>query len=148
MPVGTLDPMFRANVVALTASNGAAALATLNASLRKWMLGDVTKWTGEPLDVFDLANAFLRTNVGLQYGTALASPLGSSGDAASAKVQSDSMAVMERSFRLRHATNVRCALHAASRRAGQSSPLGSPSRLGMYAQDLLVAGGAGFRPRR
>lgn len=147
MPTGFIDNTFRANIAAMIAAGTAVASATTNASLRAWMLGDLSLWAGEPLDVEDIANAFLRTQTGLQYGLALTSQSGSVGDAASAKFQSDNLAVQERSFRLRHASGVRCALHAASRRAGHANALGAPSRVGLYAQDLLVAGGAGFKPR-
>ncbi len=147
MPSGSVDENFQANIAAMIAAGSAVAAATTNAALRAWMLGDLALWAGDPLDLADIINAFDRTEAGLQYGEALVSPLGATGDAASAKFQSDNLAVQERAFRLRHATGVRCALHAASRRAGHGNELGAPARVGIYAQDLLVAGGAGFKPR-
>lgn len=147
MPIGTIDEVFAANIAALKESAADAAAAATNGGLRAWMLGDTSLWAGNPLDLDSIGEAFSRRGPGSAYALALVSSHGSTGDAMSAKFQSDALAARERAFRLRHATAVRCGMHAAGRRAGQAEGLGAAGRLETHAQDLIAAGAAGFRPR-
>lgn len=146
MPVGFLDGTFLINTAALKANATGTAAALLNQALRGWFVP--AGWSGDPLDIDGMAAAFNRGGAGAIYTDALYSSNGSSGDAASAKLQSDYLAVRERAYRARHFTRVRSALMAAARRAGQGHVgAGVFARVESYAQDLLVSGASGFRPR-
>jgi hypothetical protein len=148
MPVGSLDATFLNNTQALKDHATGVAAAHTGAQLRRWYLAWLAGWSGDPLDLNGMADAFARTGLGAMYGAALTDNRGASGDAASAKLQSDYLGAMERAFRLRHATPIRCALHAAARRLGHShAGAGIFARVETYAQDLIVAGAAGFKSR-
>lgn len=148
MPIGSLDPTFVTNVETLRVHSGVIASALTNSVLREWYLGG-PGWSGDPLDIEGIRLAFARDGAGLIYGVSLASPDGSGGDAASAKLQSDYLACLERAFRLRHATPVRCAMHAAARRLGHGTAgVGVFGRIAAYAQDLIVSGASGFVRRK
>lgn len=145
MPSGVLDPTFLTAVSRLIAHADNVAQANTNAELRAWFLGDETAWSGDPLDVAAISDAFSRESVGSNYASALSSTTGSLGDAMSAKLQSDKLAAMERAFRMRHASPIRSTLHAASRRMGHGNAAdGVVARMATMAQDLIVAGAAGF----
>lgn len=148
MPVAYLSNVFTRNIQAAQQASQNAAATTLGFTLRHWMLGDLTLWNGEPLEVQSISSAFDRTEAANIYMNSLRSPLGSVGDAASAKLQSDHLAVMERSFRVRHATPVRCAAYAAARRTGQSHSRGRIGRVQTFAQDMIVSGSVGFNVRK
>lgn len=146
MPIGSLSDSFLANVAALQAHAENVAAAEANTQLRSWMLSVIAYWSGNPLDINGMAQAFTRTDNSNTYAAVLADPSkGSAGDAASAKLQSDYLALQERSFRLRHATPIACRLTAAARRLGHGAAgNGVFARVTSFAQDQLVAGSSGF----
>ena len=147
MPVGDIDPVFLSNLVLLQQDGLEIAAATTNGGVRSWMLGDLSLWAGSPLAIDTIGAVFDREALGETFADAMADDEGSLGDMGSALLQSDHLAVQERAFRLRHASPVRCRLHAASRRLGHSQNGGVLSRVAAYAQDILVAGNSGFVPR-
>ena len=134
-----MDDNFLTIIQHLQASADNAADASLNAELRQW---EVPTGITSVLDSESIGTALSRDSVGDQYGSALFNG-GSSGDAASLKLQSDYLAVYERSFRARHLTPVRANLHAAARRKAHGvATNGMFARVATYAQDLILAGGA------
>lgn len=140
--------MFVDTVQSLLSAGANIADAEQNTGIRNWMLANTALWRGDPLDIADMAEAFARAGLAEQYATAINDAQGSRGDAMSAKMQSDYLAAQERAFRLRHATPIRCALHAAGRRNAHGlASVGPIARVQGLAQDLLVAGGAGFETR-
>lgn len=146
MAVGTIDSVFLRNTSNLKASAQLIATALLNGGLRVWQTP--TGWSGDPLDIDGMGAGFSRAGVGAVYGAALQSNLGSAGDAASQKLQSDYLAARERAHRLRHATPIRCVMMAAGRRRGHANAgAGVFARVESYAQDLIVAGATGFKAR-
>ena len=143
MSTGTLDSNFLANMLAAIAAAANAAGAATNSLLREWFLGDTRIWSGDPLDIDAIANAFARATSGDSYAAAMTSSTGAVGDAMAAKMQSDYLAAMERAFRMRHASPIRCVMHAASRRLGHGNAADGPiARVQTLAQDMLVAAAA------
>ena len=138
MPPPTLDDIFVDEMDALTAEAANAAAAEQNQTLRVWFLGDTDLWSGEPLDIAGIADAFDRDPVGQDYANAVTD--GTAGEAGSFKSQSDVLAVHERAFRLRHATPIRGRAHAAARRQAHAADNGMIARTVGQAQDLLTAG--------
>ena len=142
MPIASLDAKFLSIISNLQLHASSVASASLNVTLRSWCLpAGIT----DPLLISTMKAAFSREAVGVQYGNVLNSPNGSTGDAASLTLQSDYIAAFERSFRLRHASPIRCRMHAAARRTGHGvAANGVFSRVASYAQDLILAGAVGF----
>lgn len=146
MPVGIITAEFLTNSNAQIVNSLRAAEATINTELRAWYLSNLSYWSGDPLDIDAIGAAFSRTTCGEAYSLALASTQGTQGDAMSAKLQSDYLATMERAFRARHASPVRRALQAASRRLGHGDVANSPAaRVQTLAQDMILAGATGFQ---
>ncbi len=76
-----------------------------------------------------------------QVTQSAASP-GTAGDAASLKLQGSYNATEERAFRARHATQIRCTVHAHSRLRGHGDNAGVFGRVQSEAVNLIKAGGA------
>jgi hypothetical protein len=148
MPLSDLSESFlnSLDVLAIVALNNASVIT--NVGIRQWFLGDLDAWSGDPLDIDAIGQAFDRSEAGAFYTEVLTGPEGSAGDTASCKIQSDYLALQERAFRLRHMTPIRCRLAAASRLSGQGDRnLGAFGNVGGYSQDLLVAGATNYTPR-
>lgn len=98
-------------------------------------------WQGDVLEIAGLNDAFSRAGVNRDYEACLnAQPPGSGGTAASLKIQVDYAAAVERAYRTRHASPVRCALHAAARLAGHGHAQGPLEAAADYASDLIHRG--------
>lgn len=108
---------------------------------RIWMVPE--DWSG---DVFDIAGmhqpSFDRAEINGEYETVCGGN-GNVGDAGSLKVQIDVVSGMERAFRFRHASHIRCVQHAAARHAGHGNGQGVFGAIRNYAQDLIKAAGEG-----
>ncbi len=138
----SVSPKFVASLAAMIDHAVAQCSHAVNGGRPSWFRGQQTSWSGEVLDVDAIATAFDRSAVGESYSEAIAGG-GTVGAAASSKLQSDYLAMMERSFRLRHLSPIRSSLHAATRRLGHSDAArGVIARVGKYAQDLLLDGSA------
>lgn len=96
-----------------------------------------------PLAIDKLDTGFDREEINTNYEETIAdgaSP-GTVGDVVALKTQGDYLAVMERAFRARHATPVRCLAHAAGRRKGHGHAKGIfQGGLVTYIQDAIKAG--------
>jgi len=107
---------------------------------RVWMYP--SDWSGDPFDIPNIHQpSFDRTPINEEY-QGVCTKLGSTvGDAGCLKTQLDTVSQMERAFRLRHASGIRCVMHAAARHGGQGNGKGVFGAVRNYAQDLLKAGG-------
>jgi hypothetical protein len=139
---GQVDSVFNDRIDDLQRLSGLMATAQTGQGQRAWMVPST--WQGNPLDVSELHNpAFDRSGVNASYQNVHASADGSVGAAGSLKLQLDYMSIMERSFRSRHATGLRCLMHTAARHAGHSHSQGVFAAVRRIAQDILQAGGEG-----
>lgn len=114
------------------------AQANLGEEQRDWRVP--FDWEGDPFDIEGLGDPFDRTDMNEDYPEFFTDN-SSVGDCMAAKIQADHLGSQERAFRLRHATSVRCCMHAASRRNGQGDQAaGSFARIVNHIQDLISAG--------
>lgn len=103
-----------------------AEAAKTPSQARPWQLPPGTEWTGDLTAIDQIEKAFDRSEIEENHAAVigdLAAP-GTAGDVISLKLQNDYVAAMERAFRARHATSVRCMAHAAGRRAGHGHSAG------------------------
>lgn len=115
---------------------------------RVWETPDQSSWSGNPLDIQGIKEAFDRKEMAQDYPTFLLPPFGSMGDTAACKLQSDMLGAQERAYRLRSQTSIRCTMHAAARRGGHGDGgMGNFARIDAYLQDLILAGQTKFRPK-
>lgn len=107
----------------LTQARDAAAATMVQTQTRPWQVPK------EPPDVFDIGGmnaAFDRAKIADNHAEVIGDveAPGTAGDVISLKLQSDYVAAVERAFRARHATAVRCMAHAAGRRDGHGHAAG------------------------
>lgn len=137
---GRIHDVFRDRLADLTTTCQAQAEAVRAGSDRPWYTPEGITST---LDVPGIQTAFERDEIGLNYGRVIgdAADPGTVGDAVSLTIQSDRVACLERAYRARHASVVRCLALAAARRGGHGKPSG-PLLGGALqcAQDALNAG--------
>lgn len=126
MPITTLDTDFLNHLDAMKTVSTAADEATILQNQRQWMYPPLNGWSGNPLDIVDMNNAFDRTNLNNQYITIIDDLTHEDkiGTVMATKLQLDYIAAMERAFRTRHCSSVRAKIHAAARRRGQGSSNG------------------------
>lgn len=80
-------------------------------------------------------------NINYDQVTQTAQNPGTAGDAASLKLQAGYNATEERAFRARHATPIRCVVHAHARLQGHGDAVGVFGRVKSEAVNLIKAGG-------
>lgn len=155
MPLTDLDDKFlERNNDLKTQGNEISEAIKLN-NQRSWMLPSDDDWSGNIFVIGDLSIPFSREDLNTTYQdlftiitdpgspTQKSTTRGHTGDAMAVKLQADYLSSQERSFRLRHASSVRCQTHAASRRQGHShSSAGIFSRIETFLQDILKASAA------
>ena len=113
---------------------------------RNWMFPPLRGWSGDPLDIPNMRDPFERSEPDLQVQDnylGSETTTGSVGEAAGASMQVSYMGMLERSFRGRHSTSVRAAMHSTGRRLAHSSPLGvhiGVSGVLGFIQDMLNSG--------
>lgn len=126
MPHGNISPNFNDQVEALSSTlqgSGNAAVAPVQ---RGWQsppaVAGVGAWDGNPFTIDgdeSIGVPFYRTDLNKAYIAAITSSGGTGGgrvvDRMTTKIQVDYLAAMERAFRARHASSVRCTAHAAAR---------------------------------
>lgn len=140
MAGGEINSTFRDRIADLQQLAQTQADARLGDTQSRWMTP--TGWQGDPLAVPKLHTpAFDRSGINSTYLDVSRSADGSVGDAGAMKLQLDYLSVMERSFRSRHATPVRCLMHASARHAGHAHTQGAFATVLNTAQDLIQAGG-------
>jgi hypothetical protein len=137
---GQIHAVFQTNLQDLVAQAGDQAGMARGLLVRPWNRPDLAP---DPLDVPGITAAYDRKQIDVNYGELIQSgnDAGTCGDVISVKTQGDYIAIMERGFRARHATPVRCIGHAMARRRGHSQPdgvfLGSVL---VHVQDAWEAG--------
>jgi hypothetical protein len=137
---GDIHDIFFDNIQEITGQAGDQADMVRGKGTRPWNRpGNVS----DPLDIEGITQGYDRSAIDTNYAELIASgdDPGTCGDAISLKTQGDYIAEMERGFRARHATPVRCIGHAMARRKGHSQDTGV-FRGGVlqHVQDALQAG--------
>lgn len=128
MPAGTkkadIYAVFSQRLQALRDYAAAAAAAAQQAGPRQWCIPPGMADSASSLqDIANLHKAgFDRSeiNTGYEQCFQTSSNPGTTGDVIGTKLQCDYNAAEERAFRFRHATPVRCLVHAAGRRQGDA----------------------------
>ena len=106
---------------------------------RVWMAP--SDWDGDPFNIPGMHEpSFDRTPINEDYEQVAVDTEQHVGRAGCLKIQLDAVAQMERAFRYRHASGIRCVLHAAARHGGHGNAKGVFGAVANYAQDLLHAG--------
>lgn len=120
--------------------NAGRVLNSLQNGFRKWHTPDLNGWSGDPLDIVGLPQAFDRDENASDYREAVTRD-GTVGDLTASQLQGDYLAIQQRAFAVRHATLCRSAVHAASRRHGQSANGGVFAHgVRSYIENLVRAG--------
>jgi hypothetical protein len=123
MPLGNIDPNFQAQINQLgTEFNQYWVAASTFGKQPQWILPVKNNWDGSPFTISgptSFASAYDRTTLNANYNQALQS--GNLTDRWSIKTQVDYMAMMERAFRARHATSIRCNAMSLGRQMGQGT---------------------------
>jgi hypothetical protein len=137
---GEIHDIFFENLQEMTTQAGEQADMVRGGGPRTWNRpGNVT----DPLDIPGITQGYDRSEIDANYAELLqdSQDPGTCGDVVCVKTQGDYIAEMERGFRARHATPVRCIGHAMARRKGHSNDAGV-FRGGVlkHVQDALKAG--------
>lgn len=122
-----VDPNIEKQIEALRVSVEREARGILTGEQTVWTRPELNGWSGDLTDIDDMSKPFSRDIANQQFVDAIADPdnPGTTGDLASATVQVDYLAVMERAFRIRHGTtHIRAILHSAARRRGHGDAKG------------------------
>ena len=121
--VEQLDEAFLDHLQALADYTTAGFGATCLEAQRQWYMPPLNGWSGNPLDIPETTLAFDRDALNAVYIAVVSDDAqrGRIGAASVLKLQIDYIAALERSFRTRHATSVRCRIHAGGRRRGHGA---------------------------
>jgi len=120
--IAKVYPEFLAHIDAIVESSQAASDATCLEGQRRWDYPPTgLGWYGDPYDLANMNGAFDRTPFNTDYVAVISTPGQRVGEAIVIKLQLDYIAMMERAFRTRHASSIRCKLHASSRRGGHAN---------------------------
>lgn len=120
-----------------------AVANSLDGSARPWMLPDGLE-SRDLLHVPSLHSPdWDRAGLNANYDEAVASGTspGTIGDVVALKLQIDYMAMEERAFRLRHASIIRCQIHAHGRRKAHGMAAGLFGAINQRISNVLRAGG-------
>ncbi len=145
-PVGRLHPVFLDRVGELR--DQAAAIADppgeeeADHGYRDWQ---IPGGSAAPLDIVGMIPAFDRSAINANYRQALGeedagATIGTAGDAIALKRQIDYVACLERAYRARHASAIRCRRHAQGRRAGHGHVQGVFGAVIRQTQDAIASG--------
>jgi len=126
MSLVTVDAGFLNRLLELMSHCKAAADGIGLVGQRTWMYPPASTWSGNPLDVAGMQQAFDRSQLNELYMQAVCDPLreGKVGDLAAAKTQIDYTAVMSRAFSTRHSTRIRNIAHNTARKYGHGNQNG------------------------
>lgn len=108
-----------------------------------WLLGDKGEWDGDIFEIEKMGKAFDRKELNDKFTKTIdKSSNKSTGEKLAQRLTGDLLMAMERAFRLRHASQVRCSLFAAGRSDGHGD--GGLTKITVsYVQDLDKAGQGG-----
>jgi hypothetical protein len=119
---GQIHEVFSKAISLLQSEGLTNSLADKGAAQRVWANAEDLS----PLVIADLGSTYDRAAINTNYVDCLSdgdSP-GTVGDVVAVKTQGDILATMERGFRARHASSIRCRAHAAARRQGHGHAKG------------------------
>jgi hypothetical protein len=142
---GKIHDVFQNDIQQLTTQAGQQADMIRGKGTRPW---NDPKWSDaskpkSPLDIPGITDGFNRDQIDTNYGQLIqsGSDAGTVGDVICVKTQGDYIAEMERGYRARHATPVRCIGHAMARRKGHSMTNGVfQGGVLKHVQDALKGG--------
>ena len=138
--------VFTSNVERLAETSAAIARAARGDGARPWQTPPEDAWPGGHDDPAAITAAFDRSELAAARARSLSDPAapGTVGDSVARGAQVAYVGAMERAYRARHASPVRCLAVASGRRAGHGRPRGVllGGAVG-HVQDALAAGGAG-----
>lgn len=143
--VEQLDAVFLAHLEKLQEVADANAAATCLGGQRQWSMPPLNGWSGDTMDISGMNAAFDRTELNHTYQEVISDEQqrGRQGEAGVLKLQLDYIAARERSFRTRHASSIRCKIHAAARRGGHAAAGGlfdtASGSIAIWLQRLLAA---------
>ncbi len=143
--VAAIRSRFRAQLTALQTGAKAAYAAALMQAPRRWFNPDPGAWSGDLSDLPGMSAAFDRSDNSTDYQAAIKDGQnpGVVGDLMASQLQGDYLAVLERAYRARHHSSVRCLMHAAARYNGHADPKGlfQQGVLGYLANIIKAAQG-------
>lgn len=115
-----VDPFFSDHLLYLAGTAMAAANGTQLSGQAVWYRPFLRGWSGNPLDLKGMQAAFDRSSLNALYQAGLLQPAykATVGDMMAAKLQIDYTSGLERAFRTRHATRIRCVAHNMARKKG------------------------------
>jgi hypothetical protein len=138
---GFTDTKFREQVTRLAWQADQIGQAVRTPTLtRPWQTPDTIVST---YDIAGITAQFDRNAINAGYATLVADSEdeGTAGDAVGMKTQLDYLAGMERAYRARHASPIRCLAHAGARRKGHGHAQGIFRQTVLnYPQDAIRAG--------
>jgi hypothetical protein len=137
-----IHTVFTSTIKDLTEWAECTGRALNNKEQNKWFIPDKSKWSGDPLKIPEIEKAFDREKINENYRDLIkdADAIGTTGETTVLKQQLDYVAALERAYRLRHATSIRCALHNSVRREAHGHNKGVFQRVLTLVTDNLKAG--------
>lgn len=120
----------------LAAASGAAQDSPTALGRRDWFIPQNLLGT-TVLDIGSTKDGFDRSSLGAAYSDIVLNATGSLAESSCVRMQSDWIAGCERAYRVRHASPVRCSIHAMGRNSGRASSRGVYSRVLDTAESML-----------
>jgi hypothetical protein len=140
-PLALIYPRFAKQISNLQGQADNVSLSIRGTTQRLWRVPDL--WTTGVFDIQGYAPPFTRKEINDAYPYFYKRGGGTVNDAQAAKWQAVHLSGQERAFRLQEESGIRCAMHAAARRAGQAnSGSGSFGRILNHIIDVIKEGGA------
>lgn len=142
MAGGQIHEVFSKRLADLRTQSAECAQFMLAGQPRAWMVP--TDWETGPFNIAAIHTpSFDRTQINENYIQvhAGADSGGAVGDAAAIRLQLDYVAILERGFRSRHASRVRCLAHGAARLAGHGHSGGAYGFAQNHVAGMLKAAG-------
>ena len=135
---------FKKQMDALKLHAEKSAKALENVDQSDWMIPDRNEWDGDLFQISEMRKPFDRQEHYDDFVTVLSSAKdpGTVADLAAIQLQGDWLAAMERAFRERHKSHVRCAVQASARQHGHDKKVFEKMLTG-YIQRILAKGAGG-----
>lgn len=140
---GRVDSTFLKLLSALQTQAEKQATAARTGAARVWQIPPSLKTALS--DIGGITKGFDRDELNKLFSSLIedSSAMGTAGDVVGVKIQVDYVAAMERAFRARHASPLRCLAHAAARRKGHGDSAGifsDASGVTRFVADAIQAG--------
>lgn len=146
-PRSDVDPNFETQLKALRDWSGDDAVALIEGTQTNWMRPALADWACDPNDRATLGEPFDRAVANQMVVDATSDPTnaGVSGDIIVGTTQAHYLAVLERSFRVRHTMHrIRGMAHASAREVGHGDNRGAFIQCGLeYVRGLVAQAKAG-----